>query len=78
MIETIGNLLTSIVVIVVVLTLLYYLGDYIAYIALLLPILAFGFFLIAPILGILSPVLAVLIVPLLLAGLVYMAISIIS
>ena len=76
MIETIGNLFTSVVVIIVVLTLLYYFGDYLGHIAVLLPILALGFFLFAPIVGILSPVLAVLIVPVFLGGLIYMAMSI--
>ena len=78
MLETIGNLLTSVVVIVVVSILLYYFGDYIGYIAILLPILALGFFLLAPIVGILSPVLAVLIVPVLLGGMIYMAMSIVG
>ena len=78
MIETIGNLFTSVVVIIVVSILLYYFGDYIIYIALLLPILALGFFLFAPILGILSPILAVLIVPVVLGGLIYMAMSIVG
>ena len=78
MIETVGNLLNSVVDIVVVSILLYYFGDYLGYIALLLPILAFGFFLFAPILGILSPILAVLIVPVFLGGLIYMAMSILG
>jgi len=78
MIATIGNLLTSIVFIIVVLVILHFTSRYIVYIALLLPIFALCFFLLAPVLGILSPVLAVLIVPLILGGLIYMALSILD